>query len=71
MDNGTYDAVAGGERVRDIVSKPIYVKDESERDALQNVSPGQYAVTYGAQAIWQRTGDGDWATVRDRRQNNG
>ena len=68
--NGTYDAVTGGALVPDITSKIKYVKDETERDALQNVSPGQYVVTYGAKAIWQRTGEGTWATVRDRRENN-
>ena len=70
MSNETYDAVANGVLIPDITGKIKYVKDETQRDALKNVSPGQYVVAYGAKAIWQRTGEGTWVTVRDRRQNN-
>lgn len=67
MSKGTYDAEKNGQVIRDIFAKPIYVTDETARDALKNVSPGQIVATYGLTVIWQRTGAGTWATVKDRR----
>ena len=63
----TYDAVVGGELVRGINAKLIYVADETERDALENISPGFFVATYGVTVIWQYKGDGAWAVVKDRR----
>ena len=61
---GMHDAVTNGELMTDIPTRLIFCKNTTERDALKNILPGQFVATYGLGNIWQRKGDGTWATVK-------
>ena len=45
---------------------PFFVANETARNALGNVAPGQVVFVYGMLAMWQWTGSA-WVTVFDRR----
>lgn len=62
---GMHDAVVNGELVRDIPTRLVFVADSTERDALENVLPGQFVATYGMGYVWQKKGDGTWAAVKE------
>lgn len=62
---GMHNAVVNGEVQREIPSTLTFVKDQTERDTLQNISAGQYVATYGIQYIWQKNGEGGWETIRE------
>ena len=64
LEWGMHDAVVNGELVRDIPTRMIFVANSTERDALTNVAAGTFVATYGLEHIWQRKGDGTWATIR-------
>lgn len=61
---GMHDAVVGGKLVRAIPTRLIFVADSTERDALESVDAGQIVATYGCGNVWQKKGDGTWATIK-------
>ena len=60
---GMHDAVVSGELHRDIPTRLIFVANTTERDALE-VYAGQFVATYGCTNVWQKKGDGTWATIK-------
>ena len=63
LETNMHDAVIDGMVVHDIPTKIIFVANSTERDALENVLPGQFVATYGCSTVWQKKGDGTWAEV--------
>lgn len=61
---GMHDAVVNGELHRDIPTRLIFVTNTTERDALENIAAGTFVAAYGLANIWQRKGDGSWATIK-------
>lgn len=62
---GMHDAVVGGKLVRAIPTRLIFVADSNERDnAIGSVDAGTIVATYGCGNVWQKKGDGTWATIK-------
>ena len=64
LNLGMHDAVTNGEVMTDIPTRLIFCASSTERDAIKTILPGQFVATYGLGNIWQRKGDGTWATVK-------
>lgn len=64
LEWGMHDAVVNGELVRDIPTRLIFVADSTERDLLPDIFSGTFVATYGLSHVWQRKGDGTWATIK-------
>ena len=61
---GMHDAVVNGELQRDIPTRLVFVASSTERDALPTVAAGTIVATYGCANVWQKKGDGTWATIK-------
>lgn len=61
---GMHDAVSDGVLMRDIPARLVFVKNETERDALEGLLPGTFVVTYGLMNVWQYDGDGTWKAIK-------
>lgn len=64
IELGMHDAVVNGNLVQGIPTRLIFVANSTERDALTGVMAGQIVVTYGCGNVWQKKGDGTWATIK-------
>ena len=62
---GMHDAVVSGELVRNIPTRLVFVKNETERNGLEGILAGTFVVTFGIDYIWQKDGDGNWKTIRE------
>lgn len=61
---GMHDAIVDGELVHDIPTRLVFVASQTERNALENILAGTFVATYGLGNIWQKKGDGTWATIK-------
>ena len=64
IELGMHDAVVNGNLVQGIPTRLIFVANSTERDTLTGVMAGQIVVTYGCANVWQKKGDGTWATIK-------
>ena len=64
LNLGIIDAVANDDLMKGIPLTLTFVANQSERDALPNILPGQFVATYGIGSVWQKKGDGTWATIK-------
>lgn len=64
IELGMHDAVVNGNLIRAIPTRLIFVANSTERDTLTNIAPGTVVATYGCGNVWQKSGDGTWATIK-------
>ena len=64
LNLGIADAVAGGVLMKGVPLTLTFVADDTERDTLENILPGQIVATYGLGTVWQKSGDGTWIAIK-------